>query len=226
MVFFCESWYQCNLLQKGYASILEVPYRFNRLSVFCLSCRSEMTMKGGVRKSDFFPRKTRLMVWLHEFMSRRNPSSRSASSQKVEEKVCSSFSSCLTSRKALYGPSRYLKPISMGSDLHQVLKPKKKLALERPPVSHNAASKITHSTIASQYSSRVATTFNAHALCRRHKRNCLRIATRSWHNTVPRCVHDITCKSALSWNWGRSAVQCHELCMSLQSQDNKNGGLA
>ena len=124
MVFFCESWYQCNLLQKGYASILEVPYRFNRLSVFCLSCRSEITM-GGYESLIFFSRKTLLMVWLREFMSRRNPSSRSASSQKVEEKVCSSFPSCLTSRKALYGPSRYLKPISMGSDLHQVLKPEK-----------------------------------------------------------------------------------------------------
>ena len=58
-------------------------------------------------------------------MSRRNPSSRSASSPKVEEKVCISFSSCSTPRRGLSRSSRYLKPISLAKDLHQALKPKK-----------------------------------------------------------------------------------------------------
>ena len=56
----------------------------------CLSVRlsvivDEITIKGGQR-SDFFSRKTGLIVWWHESKSLRNPSSRSGSSQKVEEK--------------------------------------------------------------------------------------------------------------------------------------------
>ena len=58
-------------------------------------------------------------------MSPRNPSSRSASSPKVEEKVCISFSSCSTPRRGLTRSSRHLKPISLAKGLYQVLKPKK-----------------------------------------------------------------------------------------------------
>ena len=52
-----------------------------------LSCHSEITMKGGVRRSDFV--RLGLIAWLRELMSRGNPSSRSTSSPEVEEKLCS-----------------------------------------------------------------------------------------------------------------------------------------
>ena len=94
-------------------------------------------------------------------MSRRNPSSRSASSPKVEEKVCISFSSCSTPSRGLSRSNRHLKFTSFAKDLHQVLKPEK-MALGMPLTSLNAASNITHSAIASQDSSRMTTTFNAH----------------------------------------------------------------
>ena len=55
-------------------------------------------------------------------MSRRNPSSRSASSPKLEEKVGISFSSCSAPRRGLSRSSRHLNPISLAKDLHQVLK--------------------------------------------------------------------------------------------------------
>ena len=44
-------------------------------------------MKGGVWRTDFFSRQTGLNAWLHELMSRKHLSSRSASSQKVEESL-------------------------------------------------------------------------------------------------------------------------------------------
>ena len=50
------------------------------------------------------------------------------------------------------------------------------------------------------------------------QRRSKRITTQSQYNTIPCGVHDITCKSAMSWNcsWGRSAVWgYHELCISL-----------
>ena len=58
-------------------------------------------------------------------MSRRNTSSRGASSPKVEEKVCISFPSCSTPKRGLTRSNRYLKPISLAKDLYQVLKPTK-----------------------------------------------------------------------------------------------------
>ena len=94
-------------------------------------------------------------------MSRRNPSSRSVSSPNVGEKTLLFFSWCWMPRKGLYRSSRHLKPISFAKNLHQVLKPKE-MALGRSPILLNAASNITHSTIAPQDSSRVPTTFNAH----------------------------------------------------------------
>ena len=39
--------------------------------------------------SNFFSEPLGLIAWLRESMSRRNPSSRSASSPNVEEKLCS-----------------------------------------------------------------------------------------------------------------------------------------
>ena len=94
-------------------------------------------------------------------MFRRNPSSRSASSPNVEEKVCISFSSCLMSRRGLSRSSRYLKPISLAKELRQAQEPKK-LALVMPLTSLNAASNTTYSATVSQDSSRVTTTFNAY----------------------------------------------------------------
>ena len=73
------------------------------------------------------------------------------------------YSSCWTPRKSIYRSSRHLKPISLAKKLHQVLKPKKRGAV-RSLISLNAASNITHSAIASQGSSRVTTTFNAHCI--------------------------------------------------------------
>ena len=66
-----------------------------------------------------------MIVWLRESMSRRNPSSRSASSPNVKEKTLLYFSVCWTPRKGLYRSSRHLKPISLAKTLHQKLKPKK-----------------------------------------------------------------------------------------------------
>ena len=150
-------------------------------------------------------------------MSRRNLSSRSASSPKVEEKVCLSFSSCSTPGKGPYSSSHHLKPISLAKN-YQVLKPKK-LALGMPPTLLNAASNITHSAIADQDSSRVTTTFNVHCTVQcavgDFNVNFAIITTQSRYNTVPYCVHDTTCRSATSWimdhgtatsDWGRSAV--------------------
>ena len=92
-------------------------------------------------------------------MSRRNPSSRSASSQKVEEKVCFSFSSCWTPRKGLSRPCQYFKAISMGIKCSN----RKKLACKRPLVHHTAVSNITHSTIADQDSSHMYSMHVAHS---------------------------------------------------------------
>ena len=100
-------------------------------------------------------------MWLRKSMSRRNPSSRTASSPKVEEKTFLLLSSCSMPRRGLSRSSRHLKPISLAKDVHQVLKPKI-LALGIAPTSLNAASNITHSAIASQDSSGVTTTCSAH----------------------------------------------------------------
>ena len=137
-------------------------------------------------------------------MSRRNPSSTSASSQNIEGKVCISFSLCLMPWKGLSRSSRPLKPISLAKDLHQVLKPKN-MALRMPPTLLNSASNITYSAIASQDSSRVTTTFNINAHCTVHCAvgdfNVIFaiITTQSRYDTVPYCVHVFTCRSATSW---------------------------
>ena len=52
-----------------------------------LLCHSDITMKGGVLRSDFFVKRLGLIAWLRESMSRRSPSRRSASSLKVEEQT-------------------------------------------------------------------------------------------------------------------------------------------
>ena len=150
-------------------------------------------------------------------MSRRNPSSRSASSPKVDEKVCIPFSSCSTPRKGLSRSSRHLKPIFLAKDLHQVLKPKK-LALGMPPKSLNAASNITQSTIAFQDSSRMTTTFNAHCTghCTvedfnvnfaNHDAKSVRYRTVlcAWYHVQERNV--LVHTGSWNCNWDRSALQ-------------------
>ena len=91
----------------------------------------------------------------------KNPSSRRASSPKVEEKTLLFFSSCSMPRRGLCRSSQQLKPISLAKYLHQVLKPKN-IGTWMPPTSLNTASNITHSATASQDSSRVTTTFSAY----------------------------------------------------------------
>ena len=54
-------------------------------SVFLSVRRSEITMKGGAWRSDFFSRKTTLNAGLHKAMLLRNPPSISASSKSEEE---------------------------------------------------------------------------------------------------------------------------------------------
>ena len=61
-------------------------------------------------------RRTGLIAWLRESMSRSYPSSRSAASQKVDEKVCFSFSSCWTARNGLYRPRQCFTAIFMDQD--------------------------------------------------------------------------------------------------------------
>ena len=63
-------------------------------------------------------------MWLRVSMCRRNPSSKSASSPKVEEKTLLFFTSCSRLGKGLYRSSRHLKSISLDKDSHQALKPK------------------------------------------------------------------------------------------------------
>ena len=81
-------------------------------------------MKSGVWRSGFFFNRLGLIAWLCESMSRRNPSSRSASSPEVEELFLLFFSSCSMPRRGLSRSSRHWKPIYLTKDLHQVLKPK------------------------------------------------------------------------------------------------------
>ena len=168
--------------------------------------------EGRGMKVWFFPERLGLIAWLRESMSRRNPSSRSASSPKVEEKVCISFSSCSMPRKGLYRSSQHLKPISFAKDLHHVMN-RKKLARDRSQVLLYAVSNITHSAIASQdyikhhpfrhCLSRLFASDNDlqwalySTLCSwRFQCNILRMTTQSRYDTVPYCVQDITCKSA------------------------------
>ena len=158
-------------------------------------------------------------------MSRRNPSSRSASSPKVEEKTLLFFSTCSMPRKGLYRSSRHLKPVSLAKDSHQVLKPKK-MALGIPLTSLNAMSSITHSAIASQDSSRVTTTFNAHctAHCtttRKISTSILRITTQSRYDTVPYCSHDITCRGNLLDHGTATGTGVQCACEGIVSCDYK-----
>ena len=129
-------------------------------------------------------------------------------------KVCVSFSSCSTPGKGLYSSSRHLKPISVAKDLHQVLKPEKKLALGMPPTSLSAASNITHSAIAEQDSSQVTTTFNADCTvhCAVGDFNIIFCESRREVGTIPYRTACMISRAGAqhprSWNcdWGRSAV--------------------
>ena len=76
------------LSPKGYASILEVPCRFNCLSICLYVCH--VTLKSPWREGYedlIFFRRMGLIAWLHKSMSRRNPSSRSDSSPKVDHHI-------------------------------------------------------------------------------------------------------------------------------------------
>ena len=69
-------------------SLLEVTRAFIAFLFVCLSvCLSVMSsvvhQEETVRRPDFFSRRKGLIAWLRESMSGRNPSCRSASSQKV-----------------------------------------------------------------------------------------------------------------------------------------------
>ena len=139
--------------------------RWARFSLsFCLSVTSSVVhYEDGDTEVWFFSKRLGLIVWLRESMSRRNPSSRSASSPKVEEKTLLFFPLChyggrpeeasidQVAIKTLYhAPKIYIKCWN-----------RKILALRMPPISLNTASNITHSAIASQDSSRVTTTFDS-----------------------------------------------------------------
>ena len=114
---------------------------------------------------------------------------------------------------------------------------RKKMVLESPQVSRNAASNTTHFAIAGQLSSRVETTFNEH--CTVHSTvedfnvKVLCITTQSRYDTVLYCVHALdmmwTMQYPVNCDWGRSAVwKYRELCISLAlgSQGCKNRSLA
>ena len=133
-------------------------------------------------------------------MSRRNPSSRSASSPKVEEKVCISFSSCPRPGKGLFSSSRHLKPISLAKDLRQVLKPEK-VVLGMLPTSLNAASNITHSAIVFTSDDDIqCALYSSIVHCEVEDFNvkfCESRATQSPCYAVPYCACDVTCRSSM-----------------------------
>ena len=85
-------------------------------------------------------------------MSRRNPCSRSAASQKVEEKVCFSFSSCWMPREGLPDHASVSK-LYLWAKTNIKCSNRIKLACERPLLRRAAASNITSSAIADQNSS-------------------------------------------------------------------------
>ena len=78
----------------------------------------------------FFSKRLGLIAWLCEFRSRRIPSSRSASSLKVEETMVLFLFTYSMSRRGFYRSSWHLKPISLDKDPLQVVK-LKKMALRR-----------------------------------------------------------------------------------------------
>ena len=112
-----------HLSPKGYVVCCRFHGALMSVCLFVMS--SVVHHEGGVWRPDFFSKRLGLIAWLRESMSRRNPFRRSASSPRVEEIICISFSSCSTPGKGLYSSSRHLKPMSLTKDLHQVLNPKK-----------------------------------------------------------------------------------------------------
>ena len=167
--------------------------------------------EDGDIKVWFFSKLLGLIAWLREFMSRRNPSSRSASSPKVEKKVsflshhvrhpAEAFLDQVAIRSLYPSPNIFIKWWN-----------RKKLALGMPVTSLNAASNITHSAIASQDSSRVTMTFNAHCTghCTVEDFN-VNFANHNAKSIPYRIVHMISRAGAQrtgSWNcnWVRSAL--------------------
>ena len=129
-------------------------------------------------------------------MSRRNSSSRSASSPNVEERTLLFFSLCWTPRKGLYRSSRRLKSIPR-QILYEVLKPKKIGTWE---VTDIAKRRIKHHPFR-HCRSRFFTSdddlqFALYStLCsgRFQRKFC---KSRRKVGIVPYCAHDITCRSA------------------------------
>ena len=192
-----------------------VPTTLNICLYFVyLSCCSEITMKGGVWKSDFFSRRIGMIVWLCESMSLRNPFSRSASSQKVEEKLLVFFSS--RPGKAFINHSS--KSYNLWAKIYIKCWNRKKLALERSPVSHNAKWNITHSAIADQTFFTSGDTLQCtlyNTLCRgRFKLKIFCITKQSRCDTVPCCVHDM-----MWWSWLADfvlpSVYCRRMCYGI-----------
>ena len=127
----------------------------------CLFVMSVVHHEERGMKVWFFSKWLGLIAWLRELISRRNPSSRSSSSQKVEEKFA------FLSPHVRCPGEAFLDQVGIwnlypSTKIYMKCWNRKKLALGRPPISLNAASNITYSAIASQDSSRVTTTFNAH----------------------------------------------------------------
>ena len=155
-------------------------------------------MKAGY-ESLIFSKQLGLIAWLHESMSGRNPSSRSASSPNVEEKKLHSFSLCWMPRKGLYRSSHHLKPISQAKDLDQELKPKtfgtwEATDIAKRRVKHHPFRHCLSRFFMSEDDLQCALYSTLYS--GRFQRKFLQITTQSWYDIVPYCVHDITCRSA------------------------------
>ena len=118
-------------------------------------------MKEAVWSSDFCSDQLGLIVWLHESISWRNPSGRSASSPKVKEKALQ-FSPHIRHPGMALINQVGIRNLYHSANIYIKSWNRKQLALERPLILLNIASNITHSSIADQDSSRVATTTSAH----------------------------------------------------------------
>ena len=143
-------------------------------------------------------------------MSRRNPSGRSASSPKVEEKILLFFPSCSTSRRSLSRSSRHLKPIYLAKHLHQVLKPKNIGTWDATDI---AKRRVKHHPFRHCLSRFFTNDDDLQCSGRFWRKFCESgFWTQNRYYTVSYCVHDIMCRSAMSWimelRLGPECMQC------------------
>ena len=153
----------------------------------------------------------------------------------MEEEVCISFYVRSTHGKGLYRSSRHLKPISLTTDLLQVLKAKNwhlkvtGIAIHRvkhhpfrqcQPRFFTAGDDLQYTLYSALYNEIF-------------QLKMLRITTQSPYDTVSYCVHDIAWKSAMyyriSWNCdlGHAGGQCGNIVnFILLCEDYKNSSLA